>query len=153
MGRKIIETVEKLVQPIVERQNLQLVEVEYQKEGGNWFLRIFIDKEDGGIDIEDCGKVSELLSKELDRVDPIPDAYFLEVSSPGAERPLKNEKDIAKAVGKAVFIKTYEAIDNNKTFEGKLVNFSGNMITIEEGKTLKEIPYDKVAKIRLAVVF
>jgi len=153
MGRKIIETVEKLVQPIVERQNLQLVEVEYQKEGGNWFLRIFIDKEDGGIDIEDCGKVSELLSKELDRVDPIPDAYFLEVSSPGAERPLKNEKDIAKAVGKAVFIKTYEAIDNNKTFEGKLVNFSGNMITIEEGKTLTEIPYDKVAKIRLAVVF
>ena len=90
----VVETVTDLVTPILEAENFELVEVEFAKEGKNWFLRVFIDKE-GGIDLEDCALVSERLSDALDAVDPdpIPQAYFLEVSSPGAERPLKKESD------------------------------------------------------------
>lgn len=153
---QVAETVEKLVTPILDELNLELVDIEYVKEGRDWFLRVFIDKE-GGIDIEECGIVSEQLSVKLDEVDPIPYNYFLEVSSPGAERPLKNEKDIHKAIGKNVFIKTYEPIDGEKTFEGILTNFDGQTLTVEiKIKTRKksiDIPYEKVGNARLAVVF
>jgi len=96
-----VETVTKLVTPILEEQNFELVEVEFVKEGKNWFLRVFIDKE-GGIDIEECAFVSEKLSEKLDAMDPdpIPQAYFLEGSSPGAERPLKKESDYEQLMEK-----------------------------------------------------
>jgi len=126
------------------------------KEGKNWFLRVFIDK-DSGVDIEECGLVSERLSEKLDEIDPIPYNYFLEVSSPGAERPLKKDKDFEKAIGKNVFIKTYEQIDGEKTFEGKLTDYSNGQLTIEmliktRKKTI-QIPMNKVANARLAVTF
>lgn len=93
----VVETVTELVTPILEEQNFELVEVEFAKEGKSWFLRVFIDKE-GGIDIEECAFVSEQLSEKLDACDPdpIPQAYFLEVSSPGAERPLKKKATMKK---------------------------------------------------------
>ncbi|MFL6555691.1 MAG: ribosome maturation factor RimP, partial [Bacillus sp. (in: firmicutes)] len=107
--------------------------------------------------IEDCGLVSERLSERLDELDPIPHNYFLEVSSPGAERPLKKDKDFQRAIGKNVFIKTYEPIDGEKSFEGNLLAFDGQHLKIEmKIKTRKktiEIPYDKVANARLAVTF
>lgn len=153
---KVTETVEELVTPIVDELNLELVDIEYVKEGKDWFLRVFIDKE-SGVDIEECGMVSEKLSEKLDAADPIPYNYFLEVSSPGAERPLKKEKDFVKAVGKNVFIKTYEPIEGEKTFEGVLTQFDGETVTVEiKIKTRKksvEIPYEKIANARLAVVF
>ena len=153
---QVTEIVEKLVTPILDELNLELVDIEYVKEGRDWFLRVFIDKE-SGVDIEDCGLVSEQLSVKLDEIDPIPYNYFLEVSSPGAERPLKNEKDFQKAIGKNVWIKTYEPIDGEKTFEGILTNFDGQTVTVEmKIKTRKksiDIPYEKVANARLAVVF
>ncbi|EWG11994.1 ribosome maturation factor RimP [Cytobacillus firmus] len=153
---KVTETVEQLVTPIVDELNLELVDIEYVKEGKDWFLRVFIDKETG-VDIEECGMVSERLSEKLDAEDPIPYNYFLEVSSPGAERPLKKDSDFIKAVGKNVFIKTYEPIDGEKTFEGVLTQFDGETVTVEvKIKTRKkniEIPYEKVANARLAVVF
>lgn len=153
---KVTDTVGQLVTPILDELNLELVDIEYVKEGRDWFLRVFIDKETG-VDIEECGLVSEKLSEKLDEVDPIPYNYFLEVSSPGAERPLKNAKDFEKAVGKNVYIKTYEPIDGNKTFEGILTHFDGETVTVEiKIKTRKksiEIPYEKVANARLAVVF
>lgn len=153
---KVTEMVENLVSPILVENELELVEVEYVKEGRNWFLRVYIDKE-GGVDIEECGLVSERLSEKLDEVDPIPHNYFLEVSSPGAERPLKKEKDFEKAVGKNVFIKTYEPIHGGKTFEGILKQFDGTTVTLEvKDKTrLKKVdlPYEKVASARLAVSF
>jgi ribosome maturation factor RimP len=153
---KVTEVVEELAAPIIAELGLELVEVEYLKEGKNWFLRVYIDKE-LGIDIEECGLVSERLSEKLDEVDPIPHNYFLEVSSPGAERPLKKEKDFEKAIGKNVFVKTYEPIDGEKTFEGILTRFDGNIVAIEvKVKTRKktfEIPYEKVANARLAVIF
>ncbi|MFT8322331.1 MAG: ribosome maturation factor RimP [Bacillus sp. (in: firmicutes)] len=153
---KVTELVEEMVQPILEDLHLELVDIEYVKEGPNWFLRVYIDK-DAGVDIDECAAVSEKLSEKLDEVDPITENYFLEVSSPGAERPLKKDKDFEKAIGKNVFIKTYEPIDNEKTFEGTLTSFDGTSVSIEvKVKTRKktvQIPYDKVAKARLAVTF
>lgn len=152
MGKNVTAIVEELAAPILEGMNIELVDIEYQKEGSNWFLRVFIDKE-GGIDIDDCGAVSEKLSKQLDEADPIKDAYFLEVSSPGIERPLKKEKDIQWAIGKRVHVKTYEAIEDAKIFEGILTEFDGKVLTIQEEKKSYQIPFDKVASARLSVVF
>jgi ribosome maturation factor RimP len=153
---KVTEVVEELVTPILTENGLELVDIEYVKEGKNWFLRIYIDK-DNGIDIEECGLVSERLSEKLDALDPIPHNYFLEVSSPGAERPLKKEKDYQRAVGKNVFIKTYEPIDGEKAFEGVLTDYNGETVTVEvKIKTRKktvELPVNKIASARLAVTF
>lgn len=149
---KIKATVEQMVTPYLEDNGFELVDVEYVKEGSNWFLRVFVDKE-GGIDIDDCGRISEYLSEKLDENDPIPSAYFLEVSSPGAERPLKKAEDVSKAVGKDVFVTTYEPVDGLKEFEGRLLSFDGNELVIEVGKKRHAIPYSKVASARLAIIF
>ncbi|WP_144550263.1 ribosome maturation factor RimP [Peribacillus simplex] len=156
MSKKVTEVVEEIALPILEELQLELVEVEYVKEGKSWFLRVYIDKETG-VDIDDCGNVSEKLSEKLDEVDPIPQNYFLEVSSPGAERPLKKEKDFLNAIGKNVYIKTYEPILDEKEFEGILTSFDGAEVTLEVRiKTRKKtivIPFEKVAKARLAITF
>jgi ribosome maturation factor RimP len=156
MSKKVTDLAEELVTPILEEMNLELVDIEYVKEGKNWFLRIFIDQ-DNGIDIEECGKVSEKLSEKLDALDPIQQAYFLEVSSPGVERPLKKEKDFTKAIGKNIFVKLYEPIDGEKAFEGELTDFDGNELQINikvktKTKTVT-VPYEKVASARIAVSF
>ncbi len=153
---KVTEIVVGMVTPILEESGLELVDVEFVKEGRDYFLRVYIDKETG-VDIEDCGIVSEKLSEKLDEVDPIPQNYFLEVSSPGAERPLKKDKDFEKAIGKNVFIKTYEPIDGEKAFEGILTQFDGETVLVEvKIKTRKKsivIPYEKIANARLAITF
>ncbi|MDF2790208.1 ribosome maturation factor RimP [Neobacillus sp. 3P2-tot-E-2] len=153
---KVTEVVEELTQPILQELELELVEIEFVKEGKNWFLRVYIDKENG-VDIEDCGIVSERLSEKLDELDPITQNYFLEVSSPGAERPLKKAKDFEKSIGKNVFIKTYEPIDGEKGFEGKLLDYDGQTVKVEikikTRKKIIEIPFEKVASARLAVIF
>lgn len=150
MSKRVKDVTEELVTPILEKEQLELVEIEYAKEGKNWFLRVFVDKE-GGVDIEDCGSVSEQLSQKLDEHDPIPGAYFLEVSSPGAERPLKKQKDFERAIGRTVYVKTYEPIEGAKEFEGKLLTFHADQLEVEGEKSNVSIPYDKVAKARLTV--
>ncbi|WP_277673286.1 ribosome maturation factor RimP [Piscibacillus halophilus] len=156
MSKKIVELTEELVQPIVDEMNLELVEVEFVKEGNNYFLRVYVDKE-GGIDIEECGKVSEQLSEKLDEADPIEQAYFLEVSSPGVERRLKKRSDFERFVGSHIYVKTYEPIDGNKEFYGDLIAFENDLVTlvIKEKTREKEIqiPYDKIAKANIAVTF
>ena len=151
---KVTETVEKLAQPIVEDLGLEIYDIEYVKEGKNWFLRVYIDKE-SGVDIEECGIVSERLSKKLDEVDPIPHNYYLEVSSPGAERPLKKPADYERAIGKKVLLRTYEPIEGQKEFHGELTGFDGEHVIVEiMVKTRKKtvtIPYEKIAKARLSV--
>lgn len=153
---KVIETTEQLVTPILAENGLELVDIEYVKEGKNWFLRVYIDKP-GGVDISECSMVSEQLSEKLDASDPIKGAYFLEVSSPGAERPLKTKKDIQNSVNKNVYVTLYEAIDGEKAYEGLLKSFEDDVLTIEykvkTAKKLVDIPYEKVAKARLAVMF
>lgn len=153
---KIKSVVEEMIQPYLDENGFELVDVEYVKEGSSYFLRVFVDKE-GGIDIEDCGLISEFLSNQLDANDPIPEAYFLEVSSPGAERPLKKPEDVHKAVNKNVYVTTYEQIDGTKEFEGILLSFDGEEMVIEAitkgRKSKKTIPYAKVASARLSILF
>ncbi|MBU9714515.1 ribosome maturation factor RimP [Evansella tamaricis] len=156
MSGNVREITETILTPILTELSLELVDVEFKKEGKNWFLRVYIDKENG-VDLDDCSAVSERLSESLDKNDPIEQAYYLEVSSPGAERPLKKDRDFERAVGKNVHVSTFAPINDEKVFEGKLIDFNGETLTIEmiiktRKKTI-EIPYDKVAKARLAVTF
>ncbi|WP_026689863.1 ribosome maturation factor RimP [Alteribacter aurantiacus] len=155
MAGNIISKTETIAKSIVEQMDLELVEVEYVKEGKNYFLRVYIDSEKG-VDLDDCAAVSEKLSEALDQDDPIEEAYYLEVSSPGAERPLKKEEDVKKAVGKNVHVTTYAPIDGEKVFEGKLLEFDGETLTIQmivKTRTRSvQVPYEKVAKARLAVI-
>lgn len=141
-----------MVTPFLDENGFELVDIEYIKEGSNWFLRIFVDKE-GGIDIDECVRISEYVSQELDEHEPITGAYFLEVSSPGAERPLKKPVDFQKAIGKNVFITTFEPIDKLKEFEGELLAFNGENVIVRVGKKEHTLPYDKVASARLAIIF
>ncbi|WP_077326197.1 ribosome maturation factor RimP [Virgibacillus siamensis] len=154
MSSSIVNMTEELVKPILQEENLELVDIEYVKEGKNWFLRVYIDKDDG-VDITECGSVSEKLSEKLDETDPIKEAYFLEVSSPGVERPLKKKADFEKNIGNNVYVKLYEPINGEKEYEGTLKGFADDFAEIEfMVKTRKksvEIPFDKIAKARLAV--
>ncbi|HET7629095.1 MAG TPA: ribosome maturation factor RimP [Bacillales bacterium] len=156
MAERVTETAERLVVPILEAMQLELVDVEFVKEGKHWYLRIYIDS-DEGVGLDECSAVSEQLSERLDEQEIIDQAYFLEVSSPGAERPLKKDNDFRGAVGKHVRITTYAPIDGAKAFEGKLTDFDGNRLQLAvQDKTIEkqvEIPIDKVASARLAVVF
>ncbi len=156
LSKKIVTLTEEIAQPIVDAMELELVDVEFVKEGKNHFLRVYVDK-DGGIDIEDCEKVSEQLSEQLDEQDPIESAYFLEVSSPGVERKLKKREDFERFVGSYVYIKTFEPIDGDKEFFGDIKNFENDEVTlVVKIKTqTKEvtIPYKKVANAHLAVSF
>jgi ribosome maturation factor RimP len=152
LNKPVESTVQRLVEPFLDQSGFELVDVEYVKEGGQFFLRVYVDKE-GGIDIDDCGKVSEYLSKQLDEEDPIDDAYFLEVSSPGAERPLRKPKDFYHAVNEHVFVTTYEQIDGMKEFEGKLISYDETNLVVEIPKKQVEIPVEKVASARLAILF
>ena len=155
---RVVDEVRVVVQPIVDEQNLELVDMEFLKEGKNWFLRIYIDKP-GGIDIEECALVSEKVSEALDNIypDPIPQAYFLEVSSPGAERPLKTEADMQKAIGKYVHLSFYQAIDGEKFYEGTLkeVNDETVILTVRIKTRTKDIEIQRkqIANARLAIQF
>lgn len=154
---KITTIVEQLVTPILQDLNLELVDIEFVKEGRAWFLRVYIDTPQGGIDIDQCALVSERLSAVLDEKDPIEQNYYLEVSSPGAERPLKKESDFEKAVGKYVYIKTYEPIEGMKEFYGYLKsNDEENLeieIRIKTRNVVIKIAKEKIAKARLAIDF
>lgn len=152
MTKPIKAIVEEMLLPYLDSEGFELVDVEYVKEGSNRFLRVFVDKP-GGIDIDDCGKISEYLSVKLDETDPIPDAYFLEVSSPGAERPLKKTADFYKAVGQHVFVTTYEPLNGLKEFEGLLESYDETELVVKIGKKEHRIPTAKMASARLAVVF
>lgn len=121
---------EKLLEPMLLSHQFELYDVEYVKEGGNWFLRVYIDKENG-ITVEDCEIVSRALSDLLDKHDFIPDSYILEVSSPGLGRQLKRDKHFEKSIGEEVELKLYKAINKKKEFVGILSAFDQDTITLE----------------------
>ncbi len=148
---KIEAVVEKLVTDIIAASDLELVDVEYVKER-DWYLRVFLDKE-SGIEIDDCQWVSEQLEGKLDETDLIKDHYYLEVSSPGLDRPLKKERDFIRHAGDKVEIKTYEAIDGKKLFTGKLIGLTAGNIELEADGQSLSIPQTKVALIRLHIEF
>lgn len=145
--------IEDLVLPITNEHNIELVDVEYVKEAGEYYLRIFIDK-DGGVSLNDCEVVTRAINPILDEKDPIKENYFLEVSSPGLDRPLKKEKDFVRYAGRDVEVKLYRPINGLKHFEAKLVELVDNKIVkliVDE----EEMEFDKkdIALIRLAVKF
>lgn len=133
MSNRVAEIVRTIAKPIVEGFGFDLVDVEYVREGSNWYLRVFIDK-DGGITVDDCEAVTLPLSEKLDEIDPISRSYIFEVSSPGYERPFKTPKDYERAIGKRVRVKLYKAIDGVKTIEGILEHYDGKSITISTDK-------------------
>ena len=150
---KITEQVWAFAEPVVQAHGCSLWDVEYVKEGGDWFLRLYIDKE-GGFTVDDCEMVSRRLSDWLDKEDFIDDSYILEVSSPGLGRPLKKEKDFKRSLGEAVDIKLYRAIERQKDFSGILTAYDADTVTIryEDGS---ESTFNRkdIALIRLAFDF
>lgn len=143
---------EELLQPIVEANGCEIYDVEYVKEGSEYYLRAYIDKE-GGVNIVDCENVSRAFSEKLDEVDFISEAYILEVSSPGLGRALKKDRHLEKSIGEEVELKTYKPIDRQKDFAGILKSFDKDTVTIETEE--KEIVFAKsdIAIIRLALDF
>ena len=144
---------EELLLPIIEEYKFELVDVEYVKEGANWYLRAYIDKE-GGITVDDCEAVSRRFSDILDEKDYIEDSYIFEVSSPGLGRPLKKEKDFQRSLGEDVEIRTYRPIEGQKEFEGVLKAFDKNTVTIAYEDDAEQIfQRSEIALIRLALDF
>ena len=144
---------ESLLEPIVTGFGFELIDVEYVKEAGNWYLRAYIDKP-GGITVDDCEAVSRKSSDILDEKDYIEDAYIFEVSSPGLGRPLKKEKDFQRSLGEEVEIRTYRAIDKQKEFTGVLKEYDQDSVTIAyEDDTTQTFLKSDIALIRLALDF
>lgn len=144
---------EEFLLPLVDKHHFELVDVEFVKEGANWYLRAYIDKE-GGIAVDDCEVISRILSDWLDKEDFIDDSYILEVSSPGLGRPLKKEKDFARSIGKEVDIRLYRPREKQKDFAGTLVEYNKDTVTIElEDESRETFERREIALIRLAFDF
>ncbi len=154
MARKEYEKMtEELITPIIDAHHFELVDVEWVKEGSNWYLRVYIDKE-GGITVDDCEVINREFGDVLDEKDYISENYIFEVSSPGLDRPLKKEKDFARSIGKDVEIRLYKPMDKKKEFTGTLKSYDKNSVTIEleDGQ---EMTFEKsaIALIRLAFFY
>ncbi len=145
--------VNRIAEPIAKELDFELVDIEFKKEGPNYFLRVFLDKT-GGINLDNCQKMSEILSEALDRNDPITVPYYLEVSSPGLDRPLKTNKDLKRNLGKELDIKLYESIEGKKLIQGILLNFNEEEIKIgiEDDKFIV-IPRNSIVNAKLSVKF
>ncbi|MBO5292637.1 MAG: ribosome maturation factor RimP [Lachnospiraceae bacterium] len=143
---------EELLQPIAEANGVSIYDVEYVKEGSDWYLRAYIDKE-GGVDINDCETVSRALSEALDQADFVEDAYILEVSSPGLGRTLKKDKHLQKSLGEEVELRTYKPIDKCKEFVGILKSYDQDTVTIEVDGAERAFARADIALIRLTFDF
>ena len=152
----IIERVEQLMLPICEQTGTYLVDVQYEEERGDWYLRIFIDT-DEGLTMEECVAVTELIGIKLDEEDFIIEEYMMEVSSPGAERPLKTAEALAEAVGHHVNVVVKKPIDEMDEFQGDLLSFESGILVLEclfkTRRKKVEIDYQNIKKARLAVKF
>lgn len=149
---KITETVEKLAKPVVESEGCSLWDVEYVKEAGTYYLRVYVDKE-GGVDIDDCERISRALDPILDEADPIPDSYVFEVGSAGIERELKRPSDFELFMGNEVEVKTYAPVNGSKSFVGKLSGYEDGNVTLELGANPVLIEKKNVSQVKLHVNF
>lgn len=152
MEQSIEQRVTAMIEPLIKDKGLELVDVEYIKEGAHWYLRLFIDKE-GGVDLDDCTSVSHAVSEALDRDDPIAQAYMLEVSSPGLERPLKKDEDFERFKGKLVSVNLVAPYQGYKEFTGYLVGLVNNEIVLEYKGKQVSIPRSLARKTHLALEF
>jgi len=147
----VVEIVRQIALPVVQEAGMELVDVEFLKEGGHWYLRIFIDKPEG-IDHEDCRFVSERIDRLLDEKDPIPHSYTLEVSSPGIERPIKKLEDYNRFMGKLAVITTFAPVNGRKKFSGRLLGTRMGDVAIDIDGAEFIIPLEQIASARLAGV-
>ena len=147
---KITDKVTELAKPVVEEEGCSLWDVEYVREAGSWFLRIFIDK-DGGVGIDDCERISRRLDPILDEADPIPDSYVFEVGSAGAERELKRPGDFEQFMGSEVEVRIYQPVNGCKVYVGVLSGYDNGRVTVTAGKN--EVSFDKsqIALVKLHV--
>lgn len=152
MAKEIENTVLNIAEPIAKQFDLYIVDVEFKKEGNDWYLRIFIDKENG-VGIDDCENVSRAFSDAIDKLDPIEQNYCLEVSSPGADRKLKKEREFLYYIGREVEVKLYKAMDTVKEFTGVLKGYEDKKAYIEIGEKIVEIEQSQAVYIRLAFKF
>lgn len=156
--KKINETIAEIAEAFLKNEGLELYNVEFVKEGKDWFLRVYIDKlsddTEEYVSTDECEKVSRFLSNELDRLDPIEQNYYLEVSSPGMDRQLIEPKHYAKYAGKLVEVKLYRGVNGKKLYEGVLVGLIDSKVVIkDENENELAFDVDQVAKTNLAVVF
>lgn len=150
--KKVTEIVAELAAPVAAEFGCELWDTEYVREAGQWFLRLYLDK-DGGVDILDCENVSRRVSDLLDEADPIEGSYIFEVSSAGAERQLKRPSDFEKFLGSPVLLKTYQNRDGRKEFPGVLKEYDGGAVVLEMGKQELRFGKNEVAMVRLRIVF
>lgn len=144
---------EALILPIINKNNYELVDIEFVREGSNWFLRAYVDKE-GGFSVNDCEKVSREFSDLLDKEDFIEESYILEISSPGLGRPLKKDKDFERSMGEEVEVKLYKAFEGQKEFSGILEAYDTETVTLGfENNTKKTFEKKNIALIRLVIDF
>ena len=148
---KIAQKVYELALPVAERQGVEVWDVEYVKEAGQWFLRVYIDKH-GGIGIDECERMSRELDPILDEADPIPGSYTFEVSSAGAERQLKRPSDFERFLGENVEVKLYRGVDGHKEFIGKLLGYENGSVTVETGGAQRTFEKENIAQVRLRVL-
>ena len=148
--KKITEIGRELAEPVVLENGCTLWDVEYVREAGEWYLRIYIDKE-GGVGIDDCERISRRLDPMLDEADPIPDSYVFEVGSAGAERELKRPGDFEQFMGSDVQVKLYQPVDGSKIYDGVLAGYEDGRVTITFGKKTKSFDKAQVAQVRLRV--
>ena len=149
---KITDQVLAFAEPVVQAHGCSLWDVEYVKEGGDWFLRLYIDK-DGGVDINDCEAISRAVDPILDEKDPIPDSYSFEVCSAGLERELKRPSDFAQFLGSPVTVKLYQPKNGLKEQPGVLIAYENGAVTIRQGETEVRFEKSEVAQVRLRVEF
>ena len=149
---KIVQRVHELALPLAERLGLELWDVEYVKEAGQWYLRVYIDRAEGGVSLDDCEAFSKAFDPVLDAEDPIEGGYIFEVSSAGAERVLKRPQDFVRFLGSFVEVKLYKAVDGAKLYTGTLAAYADGDVTIRIGDT-KEMtfPAAAVAQVRLRI--
>ncbi len=146
----VVQTVENVVLPVLDDLGLELVDIEYRREGKGWVLRVFIDKE-GGITVDDCTRVSHQVGDLIDIDDLIPNAYCLEVSSPGLDRPLKKEQDFIKYKERRIQLNTFAPIDTRRNFKGTIKDFREGVLFLESQGVPFEIPLDNIAKANLEI--
>ena len=149
---KVTEQVAQFAEPVVQAHGCTLWDVEYVREGGEWFLRLYIDK-DGGVDISDCEAISRAVDPILDEKDPIPDSYSFEVCSAGLERVLKRPGDFEQFLGSTVLVRLYKPVDGRKEVVGTLTGYEDGAVTIEAAGATHTFQKNEVAQVRLHVEF
>ena len=147
---KLTDKVSEIARPIVEEEGCTLWDVEYVREAGTWYLRVFIDK-DGGVSIDDCERVSKRLDPILDEEDPIPDSYVFEVGSAGADRELKRPGDFEQFMGSEIEVKLFRPVGGSKHYTGTLAAYENGTVSLAQGETILNFTKDQIAQVRLYV--